>query len=316
MTVSHDMGRYKYKYLGYYETQQEALIALAEYNRDPYSIEDCNITLKEIMERFMADKKTKVKDATYRLYTISFNLFEPLHNEKLKALTLAKLQFFFDNCGRPYEMMYRMKQHLAQVLDYAAKFELVERNNARNIDVEKHAENVTRHEKVIFTAEEIDLLWRLSERDRDAMVIIVMLYTGLRAMEIRQLKWEDVDLEQRCFYVRQSKTAAGVRTVPIALKLVPVFERLKNGGAYVASGTDAPMDDSRFRTVVFAREMKKIDADHTCHETRHTFISMLADKGIDERVIRAIVGHSGKTITEEVYTHIGLEQKLAAVDIL
>ena len=184
ITVSHDMGKFKYKYLGYYETQQEAMIALAEYNRDPYSIEGRNTTLKDVFDRFLADQKQKVKNRTYIGYMTAYRALEPLHGAKLKDLSLAKVQTHFDTCGRPYASLCQMKRALCQVLDYAMKFDLVDKNIARRVDVDKHKASLTKHEKVIFTAEEIDKVWKLAETDRMAMIVIVMLYTGVRAMEM------------------------------------------------------------------------------------------------------------------------------------
>ena len=51
----------------------------------------------------------------------------------------------------------------------------------------------------------------------------MLIYTGVRIGELLELKKEDVHLEERWFYVRESKTEAGVREVPITEKIVPFF---------------------------------------------------------------------------------------------
>ena len=43
-----DEGKPIRKYLGYYEKRQEALTALAEFNDNPYNLDNSNITLKEL----------------------------------------------------------------------------------------------------------------------------------------------------------------------------------------------------------------------------------------------------------------------------
>ena len=40
---------------------------------------------------------------------------------------------------------------------------------------------------------------------------------------------------------------------------------------------------------------------HRPHDTRHTCVSLLAAAGIDERIIKKIVGHAGQGVTEEGY---------------
>lgn len=54
--------------------------------------------------------------------------------------------------------------------------------------------------------------------------------------------------------------------------------------------------------------------EYTPHCTRHTFISLLTEAGVDERIIQQIVGHKGKNVTQAVYTHIDMAAKLNAVN--
>ena len=53
---------------------------------------------------------------------------------------------------------------------------------------------------------------------------------------------------------------------------------------------------------------------HTPHDARHTCISLLAKVGIDERIIKKIVGHAGQGVTESVYTHYELESLREAIN--
>lgn len=62
--------------------------------------------------------------------------------------------------------------------------------------------------------------------------------------------------------------------------------------------------------------MNNIGLDHTPHETRYTTISKLTAKKVDDRVLRSIVGHTGKGIAEKVYTEIDLEVKLEAINLI
>ena len=55
---------------------------------------------------------------------------------------------------------------------------------------------------------------------------------------------------------------------------------------------------------------------HKPHDTRHTCISLLAKANVDERIVQKIVGHSGKNVTEKVYTHVDIEQELEAINLI
>ena len=60
--------------------------------------------------------------------------------------------------------------------------------------------------------------------------------------------------------------------------------------------------------------MDLLSMDHRPHDTRHTCVSMLTEAGVDERIIRKIVGHKGQGVTETVYTHMELPVKLEAIN--
>ena len=44
------------------------------------------------------------------------------------------------------------------------------------------------------------------------------------------------------------------------------------------------------------------------HDTRHTFITAAKAAGVDEYILKMIVGHSITDVTEATYTHRTIEQ--------
>ena len=48
------LGKQKYKILGYYKTRPEAVLALAEYNNEPYDLDSNKITFEELFEKWKA----------------------------------------------------------------------------------------------------------------------------------------------------------------------------------------------------------------------------------------------------------------------
>jgi len=317
ITVGHVDAHYKYKYLGYYATKSEAMIALAEYNKDPYDVTGQKLTLCQVFDRFIEAQRPKVSDNTLRVYQSVYSNTKVLHDIPIADLRLEALQAFFDNSGKGFSSMQQAKNVLITVYNYAEKFELVQKNYPRLVDIDRHKPKEAARPRRIFTPAEIDSLWILADTNRIARIAVMMLYTGVRVSEICDLKQEDVDLEKRCFYIRKAKTSAGVRTVPIAAFLMPHFRFWMDGAdEYLIRPVEMHLESVVFRNHHWNRLMDQNGMDHLCHETRHTFISMLANRGVDERVIKAIVGHAGDSVTEAVYTHIDLDTMLAAVDPL
>ncbi len=63
--------------------------------------------------------------------------------------------------------------------------------------------------------------------------------------------------------------------------------------------------------------MEQLKIDRTPHCCRHTCISMLAEGGVDQTIIKKIVGHSGAmTLTEKVYTHFDVRELVNAINMI
>ena len=127
---------------------------------------------------------------------------------------------------------------------------------------------------------------------------------------------EDVHLDDRWFYVKESKTSAGIREVPIAEKIVPFFESwISKKSDYLICTPEGKhfiyrnFYDSYWKPIMDALSLK-----YTPHCTRHTCISLLTEAGVDERIIQQIVGHKGQNVTQIVYTHVDLPNKLEAIN--
>ena len=165
--------------------------------------------------------------------------------------------------------------------------------NAINMPVREEMRNKPRS---VISQEDIDRLWALKDDNEYARIILVYIYTGMRYSELKNL--DATDWQGDHVQIQHAKTAAGIRIVPICNKirdLTPV--------------TSVPP------STTFNRYFKELLPDHAPHDTRHTFISMMTDKGVDVRVIKAIVGHKMPDVTA-IYTHISLEKMLEAVNLL
>ena len=61
--------------------------------------------------------------------------------------------------------------------------------------------------------------------------------------------------------------------------------------------------------------MDQLKIDRTLHCYRHTCIPMLAKAGVNQTIIKKIVGHSGAmTLTEKVYTHLDVKELVNAIN--
>ena len=53
---------------------------------------------------------------------------------------------------------------------------------------------------------------------------------------------------------------------------------------------------------------------HRPNDTRHTCISLLAEAGVDDRLVKKIVDHKGQGVTQQVYTHFEIQALIDAIN--
>lgn len=281
-------GQPIYTYVGYYATKREAMDALALFNANPY---DKRTTFGEAYESWLTENAPNLSQNTLHSYTQTYGKhFGAISKMKLGDMKMSDMQQLLNGVSHA---VGRVCKHLfSNVFTYAVRHEIVTADRADLIRYLKPSpENTYKIERTVFTNEEIDAVTNPH--------VMILLYTGLRVGELLDLRPEDVHLEERWLQVRKAKTRAGVRVVPIAEKIVPFMSSI-------------PV---RIKYAHFNERMHA-ETGHYPHDTRHTFISRMADLGIDERITKAIVGHAGSGITETVYTHMDLKPLLEAVNKL
>jgi integrase len=52
------------------------------------------------------------------------------------------------------------------------------------------------------------------------------------------------------------------------------------------------------------------------HELRHSFLSLAAANGIHPSVMQQLAGHKTASTTMEIYTHVNMASKRAAMDVM
>ena len=147
----------------------------------------------------------------------------------------------------------------------------------------------------------------------------MLIYNGVRVSELLDLKKENVHLEERYFDVVDSKTANGIRKVPIAAKVLPFYEGWCNDCSsceYLIHTMDSEhFTYHNYYSNFFKPLLNRLHIDRTPHCCRHTTISMMADAHIDQTIIKKIVGHAGAmSLTERVYTHLDVNELIEAID--
>ncbi|MEZ6136972.1 MAG: tyrosine-type recombinase/integrase [Pirellulaceae bacterium] len=176
------------------------------------------------------------------------------------------------------------------------------------------------------TNEIAELLRLVQDRQEDLAaccfpMVATAAFTGARRSELLRAQKSDVDLRANVLTVREKKRVRGrrsTRRVPISSTLRPILENwlAKHSGGTILfcekSGVSLTPGQAQ-RLIGNALKNSKWDILKGWHTLRHSFISNLACKAIDQRLIDEFVGHT----TEEMrrrYRHLFPEVKQDAID--
>lgn len=310
-------GKQSRKIIGYYATKKDALNGLLEYNQNK-NIFISDMTFKNTYDMWSKNHFENVSKQTiktikniYNSYVFKFN------NYKIKDIKLIELQSFINvlkDSGLSTGTLKQVKSVLNMVFNYALKNEYINKNMVEFLDIGKFKKVI---ERKVFTNEEINILWS-NKGERDIDIILILIYTGLRVNELLTLENSQINIEER--YIRTgSKTDAGKdRLIPINNKILPLILRyIKLNNKYLFqtnSGNHLIYNNYR---PIFKKVMQELELqEHTIHDTRHTFATLLSNANADKTSIKNIIGHTNYGITEKIYTHKDIEELKKAVDLL
>lgn len=310
-----DNGKQVYEYLGYFPSRQKAMMALAEYNSNPYDLSSGKITFKEIYERFKKERFPKISDSNQSGYRMAFNRSESLHNLRFIEIRKAHMQAVIDNCDKSHGTKRKIKVLFNQLFKYAMENDLTHKDYSRFVELPRDNTKSTRKP---FSMDEINILWENVDRLVDVDSVLIMIYTGLRPGELVEVENKKIQLDKR-FFRAGFKTDAGTnRVIPIHKDIHSLIEkRLDSGTEYLISTYEGtPMSYYTFYHERWKQVMEQLEMDHRPHDCRHTFATLMDNAGANKLSIKRIMGHAGKDITDKVYTHKDIEQLLIAIDML
>jgi integrase len=151
---------------------------------------------------------------------------------------------------------------------------------------------------------------------------VMAAHTGARRSEMIRAERQDVDVEAGIITIREKKRVRGkvtTRRVPISLRLkealaaLPVINGRLFGNLSVQAVQKAFMEvagkhtseakDAETKARNEAKRRTKWSVLKGYHVLRHSFISALANKGIDQRIIDELVGHQTEAMRRR-YRHL------------
>lgn len=300
-----------YETIGYYTTREEGLIALAEYNRNPFDINASKITVKELYDKWAERKLPKLGDSLQGSLKSAFKHCAAIQAMKYKELRSFHMQDCIDGCGCGYSTQWAIKNLFGHLDRFAMELDVIQKMYSTLIT----AEPIPETSKQPFTDEEVQAVWKIANQEWVDSVL-VFLYAGWRIGELLTLKTADVDLKEMTFKGGiKTKNGKG-RVVPIHSKIQSIVERRVNeGNTYLFSMNGKKISATQYYTF-WNGIMEQLGQTHTPHECRHTFRSRLDSAGANKVCIDLMMGHKSKEVGERVYTHKTLSELRTAIELI
>jgi len=287
-------GKQLFKYIGYYEKREEAMIALAEFYKKPIDASGLDVTFGQIAEETCRSVENKSKTVRYIVKKVKDTLSE-LNNIPYRKITILDIEKY--KTGQSKDIYFQTFFHHAEAVA-----------DAHDIPYHKISNNILApgyetKERSIFSEEEIEKLWQGLDQECNRIALIY-IYTGWRINELLSMPLSDIDLESWTMKGGNKTKAGKNRIVPIHDRIKPLVKEFYDS----AEKTLFDRHDEQIRTI-----LKRTG--HIPHECRHTFQTRMVNAGVDTITIDKLMGHTG-SIGETVYTHKTIEQFRTAINLM
>ncbi|OBX19518.1 hypothetical protein A9995_07135 [Erythrobacter sp. QSSC1-22B] len=166
-------------------------------------------------------------------------------------------------------------------------------------------------------------------------LVMLLLFTGIRASEARGLMWQSIDFREGTLTVERRadsrnvigypKSKSGYRTIPLPMRVVTALRAWKLAcpttslNLVFPSTRGSPVSHARLNGRIFydlqihagifdieetAKGMEKWIKRYSLHALRHAAASLWIEKSVSPKTIQTWMGHSSIQVTFDTYGHL------------
>jgi integrase len=292
-----------------------------------------SITVAEACEawikRVEADGRERTTVRQYRQH-VDIHIAPRLGKVKLAHLTPKNIETFRD------DLLQRVSRPLARKVLTSLKSLLRASKHAHvaaDVSIKRNKRGEVRLEvgRDVPTPGEIKRLITAAKPGRQRALLLVAALCGLRASELRGLRWADIDLKAAVLRVRQRadrygtigapKSDTSAREIPLAPEALSELREWRMACPKTEADLAFPTRNGRvehhaglFRSLeVVMKKAGVIDKEgepkYSPHALRHFFASWCINRRPEGRElppkeVQALLGHSSITMTLDVYGHL------------
>lgn len=270
----------------------------------------------------------------------AFHNSKELYDKVYKDLRTSDFNKHLKECKRGSDSQRQMVNLYMNLDKFALEEDIIEKGYAQFIttvtcnrkEIKKSKDGKVDKER-LFTYEQIEYLWNfqprskgLKERTKKEREIFIrdfwlmLLYSGTRADELLSIYTENIFLDDN-YFIGGLKTDAGInREIPIHPVVKHLFEKYYNpNNEFLFMQPNGNKMDYDYYLYHYKHNFKDLHPEvsqHTAHDARHMLRNELRKLGIKDIIINSILGHSNDDVGEDIYSHVSIEEKLAAIKMI
>jgi integrase len=318
-----------------FQTKREAdawlVQARAQVAAGTHTPDGASVTVAEAADMWLARAaRDGLETTTIRQYRahVDLHIVPRIGTTKLARLSAPVVNAFIDQLildGRSKEMARRVLRSLSAIVGEAQRRGLVATNNVRDAAPVKSSKRENCR-PAMPTKDELRRIINATP-DRWRPLILVAIFTGLRASELRGLRWCDIDLKKGVLHVRRRvdrfnkfgapKSESGTRDIPLSPIVLTTLKSWRLACPVGALNLVFPTGrgnvenhGNMLRRVLWPIQIAAGvvqdggGAKFSLHALRHAAAALWIEQGLGPKRIQALMGHASIQQTFDTYGYI------------
>lgn len=296
----------------------------AKISRGTFSVEEIEtvkkIFLNEFIEEFLDYSKSRKAFSTWVRDKIVFKGFYAFTgNRSLDSIDKRLIdQFLQERVGRLRKTTVNIDlRHLKAAFSKAVEWGHVQTNPVKALKPFEVPQSAPKY----LNEQQFKKILMVIQYQPLKEIVLFAANTGVRVSELINIAWADVDFHNMTVRIAnkddfQTKTKRE-RTIPLNETAYDVLSGLERKGEYVFCRKDGVKRDKHYVCRSFKAAVRRagLGEGYSFHSLRHTFASLLVQKGISLYIVQKLLGHSNIKTTE-IYAYLAPEKRHDVVALL
>lgn len=308
-----------------------------------------NYTISQLMHIWLFDflnNSTKLKPSTFQRYEGVYRNYiktSSIAGTKISKINPIQIQNYYNELSKTktYSQINTLNTILKVFFNWCSVNGYIIKNPCSNLNLKGNKTDIINHrrkEVEILNKKEIETIKKYIIDTDFELLFLLDLGTGLRQGELLALDWDHIDLKKKEIKIEQSakevyiyddsehkhietviqtpKTQNSFRTIPLPSSLIDKLKEVDNKEGYLFLDSEGHLLKGKNVSTKWTKILKECNISHKkFHSIRHTYGSMLLQKGVDIETVAELMGHTAISITQ-IYMHSDIKIKSKSVNKL